>query len=89
MAVDQTTQIITYRDWLDPSEKNKDWILTAVRNLYTYGGAKNMLHGKKVQQIFSYAEGNHSMAKFLAMFPEGKKKSKKVKDLRQIGRAHV
>lgn len=73
----QALQTVGYRDFIDPVQKNEEWALTVVRQLYDYGGAKNLLEGKNVPAIFAYAAGNHSMEKFRAMFPEKKKTVKK------------
>src|SRR5688572_23425093 len=72
--VANTLQVVGYRDYIDPAEKNTAWVLGVVKELYDHGGAKNLLAGKKVRDIFDYAAGKHNMAKFNAMFPERKKK---------------
>jgi hypothetical protein len=77
MAGPQSLQVVGYRDFIDPIEKNDQWVLEAVKQLYDYGGAKNLLAGKRVRDIFAYAAGNHSMEKFNAMFPEKKKRTRK------------
>lgn len=75
MAV--TSKNLGYRDFIDPASKDGAWILDVVKHYYMYGGAKNLLAGKRINDIFDYAAGKHSMAKFLAMFPEKKRRRKK------------
>jgi hypothetical protein len=69
-----TLKVVGYRDYIDPAQKDSAWVLEVVKELYDHGGAKNLLIGKRVRDIFDYAAGKHNMAKFNAMFPERKKK---------------
>jgi hypothetical protein len=80
MAGPQSLNVVGYRDFIDPQQKDKTWVLDAVKQLYDYGGAKNLLAGKKVKDIWDYAAGKHSMVKFQAMFPDKKKRIRKKGD---------
>jgi hypothetical protein len=70
----ERVNVVSFRDWVDPADKNEDWILRAVRNNYEFGGAKSLLDGKNVNEIKKYAAGDHDMAEFMAMFPDPPKK---------------
>lgn len=66
--------VISFRDFVDPQQKDKDWILRAVEQHYYHGGAESLLAGKDVQEILNYASGKHDMSEFKAMFPDLPKK---------------
>lgn len=69
------TPSVNFNHFINPEFKDAAWAAKVFEELYLYGGAMNLLHGKNPEVINKYFDGNQPMEKYKKMFKRLAKKA--------------